>query len=101
VVDDLAAVTAFFVELGLKLQGEGPVEGGSVDRVVGLESVRAEIAMMETRTPTLAGSSGRSQVFLLYDVPNERPGRTRLRRESVSRTPGRIGTAYPVQSCTR
>jgi catechol 2,3-dioxygenase-like lactoylglutathione lyase family enzyme len=26
VVDDLAAVTAFFVELGLKLQGEGPVE---------------------------------------------------------------------------
>jgi catechol 2,3-dioxygenase-like lactoylglutathione lyase family enzyme len=48
VVDDLAAVTAFFVELGLKLQGEGPVEGGSVDRVVGLEGVRAEIAMMET-----------------------------------------------------
>jgi catechol 2,3-dioxygenase-like lactoylglutathione lyase family enzyme len=37
VVDDLAAVTAFFVELGLKLQGEGPVEGGWVDRVVGLE----------------------------------------------------------------
>ena len=27
VVDDLAAATAFFVELGLKLQGEGPVEG--------------------------------------------------------------------------
>ncbi len=48
VVDDLAAATAFFVELGLKLQGEAPVEGGSVDRVVGLEGVRAEIAMMET-----------------------------------------------------
>ena len=47
VVDDLAAATAFFVELGLKLQGEGPVEGGWVDRVVGLEGVRAEIAMME------------------------------------------------------
>jgi catechol 2,3-dioxygenase-like lactoylglutathione lyase family enzyme len=29
VVDDLAAATAFFVELGLKLQGEWPVEGGS------------------------------------------------------------------------
>ncbi len=39
---------AFFVELGLKLQGEGPVEGGWVDRVVGLEGVRAEIAMVET-----------------------------------------------------
>ena len=48
VVDDLAAATAFFVELGLKLQGEGPVEGGPVDRVVGLEGVRAEIAMVET-----------------------------------------------------
>jgi catechol 2,3-dioxygenase-like lactoylglutathione lyase family enzyme len=48
VVDDLAAATAFFVELGLKLQGEGPVEGGWVDRVVGLEGVRAEIAMVET-----------------------------------------------------
>src|SRR5947209_5609110 len=28
VVDDLAAATAFFFELGLKLQGDGPVEGG-------------------------------------------------------------------------
>ncbi len=48
VVDDLAAATAFFEELGLKLQGEGPVEGAWVDRVVGLEGVRAEIAMMAT-----------------------------------------------------
>ena len=48
VVDDLAAATTFFVELGLKLQGEGTVEGGWVDRVVGLEGVRAEIAMVET-----------------------------------------------------
>jgi catechol 2,3-dioxygenase-like lactoylglutathione lyase family enzyme len=35
VVDDLAAATTFFVELGLKVLGEGPVEGGWVDRVVG------------------------------------------------------------------
>jgi catechol 2,3-dioxygenase-like lactoylglutathione lyase family enzyme len=48
VVDDLAGATAFFVELGLELQGEGQVEGGWVDRVVGLEGVRAEIAMMQT-----------------------------------------------------
>jgi hypothetical protein len=52
VVDDLAAATAFVVELGLKLQGEGPVEGSLVDRVAGLECVRAEIAMVETRTAT-------------------------------------------------
>jgi catechol 2,3-dioxygenase-like lactoylglutathione lyase family enzyme len=48
VFNDLASAKAFFVELGLKLQGEGTVEGGWVDRVVGLEGVRAEIAMMET-----------------------------------------------------
>jgi catechol 2,3-dioxygenase-like lactoylglutathione lyase family enzyme len=48
VVDDLAAATAFFVGLGLELRGEASVEGGWVDRVVGLEGVRAEIAMVET-----------------------------------------------------
>ncbi len=48
VVEDLAAATAFFVELGLELQGAGPVEGAWVDRVVGLEGVRAEIAMLQT-----------------------------------------------------
>ena len=48
VVDDLAAATAFFIELGLELQGEATVEGGLVDRVVGLEGVRADIAMLET-----------------------------------------------------
>jgi catechol 2,3-dioxygenase-like lactoylglutathione lyase family enzyme len=48
VVDDLAAATGFFVDLGLKLLGGGPVEGDWVDRVVGLEGVRVDIAMLET-----------------------------------------------------
>jgi catechol 2,3-dioxygenase-like lactoylglutathione lyase family enzyme len=48
VVDDLAAATEFFVELGLELQGEGRVEGSWVDRVVGLDGVRSEIAMLQT-----------------------------------------------------
>jgi catechol 2,3-dioxygenase-like lactoylglutathione lyase family enzyme len=48
VVDDLADAVAFFVELGLELQGETPVEGDWVDRVVGLEGVRAQIAMLAT-----------------------------------------------------
>jgi catechol 2,3-dioxygenase-like lactoylglutathione lyase family enzyme len=48
VVDDLAAATEFFVELGLELQGEGSVEGQWVDRIVGLEGVRTELAMMQT-----------------------------------------------------
>jgi catechol 2,3-dioxygenase-like lactoylglutathione lyase family enzyme len=48
VVEDLADAVAFFVELGLELQGETPVEGDWVDRVVGLEGVRAQIAMLQT-----------------------------------------------------
>jgi catechol 2,3-dioxygenase-like lactoylglutathione lyase family enzyme len=48
VVDDLAAATDFFFELGLRLQSEWPAEGDWVDRVVGLEGVRAECAMLET-----------------------------------------------------
>jgi catechol 2,3-dioxygenase-like lactoylglutathione lyase family enzyme len=48
VVDDLASAIEFFVELGLELQGEGSVEGSWVDRIVGLEGVRADIAIVQT-----------------------------------------------------
>jgi len=48
VVDDLAAAIAFFVELGLELEGETTVEGSSVDRLVGLDDVRTDIALMPT-----------------------------------------------------
>jgi catechol 2,3-dioxygenase-like lactoylglutathione lyase family enzyme len=48
VVDDLAAATAFFVELGLELEGEATVEGRWVDRTVGLDGVRSDIAMLRT-----------------------------------------------------
>ena len=48
VVDDLAAATAFFVALGLEVEGEATVEGGSVDRINGLDGVRADIVMMRT-----------------------------------------------------
>jgi catechol 2,3-dioxygenase-like lactoylglutathione lyase family enzyme len=48
VVDDLEAVKAFFVELGMELEGQATVEGPSVDRLVGLEGVRSDIAMMRT-----------------------------------------------------
>jgi catechol 2,3-dioxygenase-like lactoylglutathione lyase family enzyme len=48
VVDDLAAAIAFLVELGLELEGETTVEGSSVDRLVGLDDVRTDIALMRT-----------------------------------------------------
>jgi catechol 2,3-dioxygenase-like lactoylglutathione lyase family enzyme len=48
VVDDLDAVKAFFLELGLKFEGETIVEGPSVAGLIGLEHVRATLAMMRT-----------------------------------------------------
>ena len=48
VVHDLEAAKAFFAELGLELEGETTVEGEWVDRIVGLDGVRSDIAMMRT-----------------------------------------------------
>ncbi|WP_103342994.1 VOC family protein [Amycolatopsis sp. CA-126428] len=48
VVDDLAAVTAFFVALGLELEGEATVGGPEVDVLVGLEGVRCDMAVVRT-----------------------------------------------------
>lgn len=48
VVNDLEAAIAFFVELGLEVEGETSVEGRWVDRVSGLDGVRVDIAMMRT-----------------------------------------------------
>lgn len=48
VVDDLEAVKAFFVELGMELEGETQVEGSSVGNLIGLQDVRATLAMMRT-----------------------------------------------------
>ena len=48
VVDDLDAAKAFFAELGMELEGEATVEGPSVDRLIGLQNVRATLAMMRT-----------------------------------------------------
>jgi catechol 2,3-dioxygenase-like lactoylglutathione lyase family enzyme len=46
VVDDLEAVIAFFVELGMELEGKGPLEGRWAERVIGLEDVRQDVAML-------------------------------------------------------
>ena len=48
VVEDLEAATAFFAELGMELEGETQVEGPWAGSVVGLDDVRADIAMMRT-----------------------------------------------------
>jgi catechol 2,3-dioxygenase-like lactoylglutathione lyase family enzyme len=48
VVDDLEAVKAFFIELGLTLEGETTVEGPEVGALIGLMAVRSTIAMLRT-----------------------------------------------------
>ena len=48
VVNDLEAVKAFFVELGLKVEGESTVEGPLVGKLIGLGDVRATLVMLRT-----------------------------------------------------
>src|SRR6201987_3649488 len=48
VVDDLEAAKAFFIELGLTLEGEQTVEGPLVGKLIGLKDVRATLAMLRT-----------------------------------------------------
>ncbi|WP_245705482.1 VOC family protein [Chitinophaga filiformis] len=48
VVDNLEATKAFFLELGFELEGETIVEGPSVDRLIGLQNVRATLVFMRT-----------------------------------------------------
>jgi catechol 2,3-dioxygenase-like lactoylglutathione lyase family enzyme len=48
VVEDLDAAVAFFVELGLELEGRTTIEEDWAGRVVGLAGARSEVAMMRT-----------------------------------------------------
>jgi catechol 2,3-dioxygenase-like lactoylglutathione lyase family enzyme len=48
VVEDLAEAIEFFEALGLEVGGEGSVEGSEVDRIVGLEGVRSDLAFVQT-----------------------------------------------------
>jgi catechol 2,3-dioxygenase-like lactoylglutathione lyase family enzyme len=48
VVEDMDAVLAFFVELGMELEGRGPIEGRWVERVIAIDRVRQDVAMLRT-----------------------------------------------------
>lgn len=48
VVVDLDTMINFFTEIGLELEGRGPAEGEWVERVIGVEHVEQEIAMLRT-----------------------------------------------------
>jgi catechol 2,3-dioxygenase-like lactoylglutathione lyase family enzyme len=78
VVDDLAAATAFFAKLGLELQGTATIEGRTVDRIVALDGVRNEVAMMQT-----PDGNGRLELIEFHSP----------RQEGDRPTPPVIGTA--------
>ncbi len=91
VVDDLAAATQFFLELGLVLQGEATVEGLWVDRVVGLEGVRADIAMMQT-----PDGNGRLELTKFHS-----PSIQSDNRHAPANTPGIRHVAFAVHGYRR
>src|SRR3954467_15832331 len=73
VVDNLEAAKAFLAELGMELEGEATNEGRWVDRVVGLDGVRCDLAMMRT-------SDGHGRVELATSQP---PPAVRVEPESA------------------
>ena len=48
VVEDIEAVKTFFIELGLKLEGETTVEGAAIGKLIGLADVKATLATLIT-----------------------------------------------------
>lgn len=64
VVEDLDAAIAFFLELGMELEGRAQVEGPTVDQLVGLDGVVCDIAMV--RTPD---GNGRLELMRFQSPP--------------------------------
>ncbi|MFD7033601.1 VOC family protein [Streptomyces sp. NPDC059917] len=63
VVEDLDAAVTFFTELGMELEGRTPIEGDWAGRIVALDGMRTEIAMMR-----IPGAPGRLEL-VRYDSP--------------------------------
>ena len=78
VVDDLDAATEFFVELGLVLQGEASLEGRVVDRMVGLEGVRTDVAFVQT-----PDGHGRLELIKFHSPSDQGDN-----RQAAANTPG-------------
>ena len=61
VVEDLDATIAFFTELGMELEGRAQIEGRWAEKVVGIDDMRCEIAMMR-----IPGASGRLELAMYH-----------------------------------
>ena len=87
VVDDLSAATDFFLQLGLELLGEGTVEGHVVDRVVGLEGVRTDVAFLQT-----PDGHGQLEVIKFHAPPYQGEN-----RDAQANAPGIRHLAFSVE----
>jgi catechol 2,3-dioxygenase-like lactoylglutathione lyase family enzyme len=66
IVEDLAAATEFFVQLGLEVEGEGSVEGEWADRIVGLDGMRTDLVMLKA-----PDGHGRLELAKFHSPPAE------------------------------
>ena len=72
-VNDLPAAKAFFLDLGLELQGEGSLEGAWLDQLVGLNNVKTSLAFF--RVPGGQGQTNQANIELVkYHTPSDENG---------------------------
>lgn len=87
VVENLAEAIAFFSALGLEPQGQATVASPVVDRIVGLEGVRNEVAMLQT-----PDGDGRLEL-IEFHAPELEPGD----QQAPANTAGLRHIAFAVQ----
>ncbi|KAB2860993.1 MAG: VOC family protein, partial [Anaerolineae bacterium] len=87
VVKDFATALAFFLELGLEVQGEGIAEGDWVGNVIGLQDVKVAYAMLWT-------PDGGANIELIHF---HRPPAEEGSQQSVVNTPGIRHLAFVVE----
>ena len=75
-----------FVDLGLEPRGDGSVEGGWADRIVGLDDIRVQLAFMET-------PDGHGRLELVKFLAPSCPGGD---RQPPANTPGLRHLAFAV-----
>ena len=82
-VADLESATAFFVGLGLEVEGTGSVQGEFVETVCGIPGAHCEIAMLRPRT-----SAELSMAHGIGPAKLERYGAGLLAAVAAARGPG-------------
>ena len=92
-VADLESATAFFVGLGLEVEGTGSVEGEFVETVCGIPGAKCEIAMLR---PPGEGSRLELSSFV---TPEHVPGSPAPMANEIGMLPGSVSTRHEARCC--